>query len=154
MKDAEWTPGASRRTEGSIGPAVAGADADADACFHCGLPLRGAVGFTVPIAGRAREMCCAGCRAVAQAIVDGGLERYYTHRESMPASAAEAMPPPLAQLLLYEAQVVAAGLVESAGICVPRRVNGIMAGQPRPCRRAFEDLLNRSPCHVPAGVAR
>jgi Cu2+-exporting ATPase len=123
VKDAEWTPGASRRTEGSIGPAVAGAGAgaDADACFHCGLPLRGAVGFTVPIAGRAREMCCAGCRAVAQAIVDGGLERYYTHRESMPASAAEAMPPPLAQLLLYDDPAVQSSFVRQVVADAPAR---------------------------------
>ena len=61
------------------------------ACYHCGAPLP-ADGPVPPvrIAGVERPMCCTGCRAVAQAIVDGGLERYYTHRAALPPS-----PPPL-----------------------------------------------------------
>jgi len=90
-------------------------------CFHCGLPLAGAAGLTVSIAGYPREMCCAGCMAVARAIVDGGLERYYTHRESMPASAAETVPPSLAQLLLYDDPAVQASFVRQVGRSAPAR---------------------------------
>jgi Cu2+-exporting ATPase len=100
---------APRSAEGGNGPTVTGIPAGA--CFHCGLPLAGAEGFTVRIAGQVREMCCPGCQAVAQAIVGGGLERYYTHRESLPASASEAMPPPIAQLLLYDDPAVQASFV-------------------------------------------
>ena len=82
----------------------------AASCFHCGLPV-GSPGLAVRIGGSLREMCCAGCQAVAQAIVDGGLERYYEHRASLPASAAQAVPPQLAQLRLYDDPAVQAGFV-------------------------------------------
>ncbi|MCE2947440.1 MAG: heavy metal translocating P-type ATPase [bacterium] len=120
MKEAESTPGASRSNDGRAGPStVAPADG---LCFHCGLPLGGVSGLTVTIGGHAREMCCTGCRAVAMAIVDGGLERYYEHRESMPASAAEAMPQSLAQLLLYDDPAVQASFVRTVPGPVGARV--------------------------------
>ena len=58
------------------GPLVAGALS----CFHCGepVPVRGR--WLSRIAGAEREMCCAGCQAVADAIVAAGLEDYYRTR--------------------------------------------------------------------------
>lgn len=44
-----------------------------EGCYHCGLPIPPQTHFSVVIDGRARRMCCAGCAAVAQAIVDNGL---------------------------------------------------------------------------------
>ena len=41
-------------------------------CYHCGLPIPAAADFPVEIERARREMCCAGCQAVAQAIVDQG----------------------------------------------------------------------------------
>ncbi|HKD10431.1 MAG TPA: heavy metal translocating P-type ATPase metal-binding domain-containing protein, partial [Thermoanaerobaculia bacterium] len=41
------------------------------------------------VLGAARDFCCAGCRAVAEAIRDGGLEAYYELRSS-PAAAPRA----------------------------------------------------------------
>ena len=102
----------SRSTEGNHGAAMAAPLSGT--CFHCGLPV-GSSYLAVYIGGTAREMCCAGCQAVAQAIVDGGLERYYEHRESMPASAAQAVPPQLAQLLLYDDPSVQASFVRPVG---------------------------------------
>jgi Cu2+-exporting ATPase len=99
-----------------------------EACFHCGLPLPGNPPSPVTIAGSPRAMCCAGCRAVAQAIVDGGLERYYEHREAMPAAAAQVVPPSLAQLLLYDDPAVQASFV--------RTVDDAQAGQPGEQREA------------------
>lgn len=55
-------------TAGSIAP-----------CFHCALPS--VVGFTAIIAGQEQPFCCAGCQAIAMAIVDGGLQNYYRYRE-------------------------------------------------------------------------
>jgi P-type Cu2+ transporter len=49
-------------------------------CFHCGLPIPRAGEFTVRIDKEDREMCCPGCQAVASAIIDGGLERFYHYR--------------------------------------------------------------------------
>jgi Cu2+-exporting ATPase len=37
-------------------------------------------------------MCCAGCQAVAQAIVANGLDDYYRHRDALPESPREALP--------------------------------------------------------------
>jgi len=98
----------SRGNAGSSGVVMAAPPAGN--CFHCGLPL-GSSGLSVRIAGSLRGMCCAGCAAVAQAIVEGGLERYYDHRESMPGSAAQAVPPQLAQLRLYDDPAVQASFV-------------------------------------------
>lgn len=56
-------------------------------CFHCGLPVPSGVLFSVPINGMERSMCCPGCCAVAQAIVDSLSADYYRYRT------ATAMPP-------------------------------------------------------------
>ncbi|MEZ5616530.1 MAG: heavy metal translocating P-type ATPase metal-binding domain-containing protein, partial [Rhodocyclaceae bacterium] len=39
-------------------------------CYHCGLPIPQGARFAATIDGAPRAMCCAGCQAVAQAIVD------------------------------------------------------------------------------------
>ena len=50
------------------------------ACFHCALPVPPGNRFNAVVLGEIREFCCPGCKAVAQAIVEGGLESYYSHR--------------------------------------------------------------------------
>ncbi len=72
------------------------------ACYHCGLPVPEDVDLSVDVGGQAREMCCIGCQAVAQSIVDGGLEDYYRARDAMPESPREAMPAILDQLAMYD----------------------------------------------------
>ena len=42
-----------------------------EACFHCGLPVPSGSDYVVTVDGEPRPMCCRGCEAVAQAIVDG-----------------------------------------------------------------------------------
>ena len=76
--------------------------AAAEACYHCGLPIPSDADFTVVIDGQRREMCCAGCQAVAQAIVDNGLADYYRHRDAMPESPREALPQVLAEFGLFD----------------------------------------------------
>ncbi|RYZ19346.1 MAG: hypothetical protein EOO10_24480, partial [Chitinophagaceae bacterium] len=49
-------------------------------CYHCGLPVPPGSTFFVSIKGKAELMCCPGCQAVAMAIVDGGMESFYTYR--------------------------------------------------------------------------
>lgn len=49
-------------------------------CFHCALPVPPGNRFNAVVLGEPREFCCPGCQAVAQAIVEGGLESYYSHR--------------------------------------------------------------------------
>jgi Cu2+-exporting ATPase len=67
-------------------------------CYHCGLPIPAEVDFPVEIGGQRREMCCAGCQAVAQAIVANGLADYYRHRDALPESPREALPQIVAEL--------------------------------------------------------
>lgn len=71
-------------------------------CYHCGLPVAAGVEYPVDIDGARREMCCAGCQAVAQAIVDNGLGDYYRHRDAMPESQKEALPDALGELGLFD----------------------------------------------------
>ncbi len=49
-------------------------------CFHCHLPVPNGVDIRLVVDGVPRAMCCIGCEAVAGAIVDGGLEKFYRYR--------------------------------------------------------------------------
>ena len=71
-------------------------------CYHCGLPLPADLDLFVEIDGQRREMCCAGCQAVAQAIVANGLADYYRHRDAMPESPREALPQIVADFALFD----------------------------------------------------
>jgi Cu2+-exporting ATPase len=72
------------------------------ACFHCGLPVSHETDFKLEIEGEVRSMCCLGCQAVAQAIVENGLQEYYRHRTAMPATGHELIPAELSKLALYD----------------------------------------------------
>ncbi|KPG81951.1 heavy metal translocating P-type ATPase [Pseudomonas sp. RIT-PI-o] len=72
------------------------------ACYHCALPVPSGSRFTAVVLGQAREFCCPGCQAVAEAIVAGGLESYYQHRSEASANP-EALPVQLTdELALYD----------------------------------------------------
>ena len=71
-------------------------------CYHCGLPVPQGLTLSVTIDGAPRAMCCAGCQAVAQAIVDNGLDDYYRHRDALPESPREALPAVLGELTLFD----------------------------------------------------
>ena len=60
-------------------------------------------------------MCCAGCQAVAEAIVAGGLDDYYRHRDAMPESPREAMPLALQELGLFDHPEVQKNFVRPIG---------------------------------------
>ncbi|TRX56961.1 heavy metal translocating P-type ATPase [Thalassomonas sp. M1454] len=49
-------------------------------CFHCGEDVPNGLNLFVTIGNKQQEMCCYGCQAVAQAIVENGLEDYYRFR--------------------------------------------------------------------------
>jgi Cu2+-exporting ATPase len=71
-------------------------------CYHCGLPVPPAVDLSVAIGEQPRAMCCIGCQAVAQAIVDNGLADYYRNRDALPNAPREALPAILDGLKLYD----------------------------------------------------
>ena len=71
-------------------------------CYHCALPVPSGSRFTAVVLGQAREFCCPGCQAVAEAIVAGGLDSYYQHRSEASANP-EALPVQLTdELALYD----------------------------------------------------
>lgn len=71
-------------------------------CFHCGLPVPKGSHFSVDVDGAPREMCCAGCEAVARAIMDGGLGDYYRFRTEKAATGRDAVPEFLRQVSIYD----------------------------------------------------
>ena len=71
-------------------------------CYHCGQSVPAEIDLSVSIGGESRTMCCPGCQAVAQSIVDNGLEDYYRSRDAMPESQREAKPAILDQLALFD----------------------------------------------------
>ncbi|MDR2164647.1 MAG: cadmium-translocating P-type ATPase [Zoogloeaceae bacterium] len=86
-------------------------------CYHCGLPIPDGVDLPVDIRGARRAMCCAGCQAVAQAIVENGLEGYYTSRDALPESPREAVPAVLEQFVLFDHADFQKGFVRELGAC-------------------------------------
>ena len=68
-----------------------------EGCFHCGLPVPSGSAWSVEIGGKPRAMCCPGCEAVAQTIVDNGLSDYYLSRtqHARTADVAALVPPEL-----------------------------------------------------------
>ena len=86
-----------------------------ESCYHCGLPIPADVHLPVVIDGQARQMCCAGCQAVAQAIVGAGLTEYYKHRDALPESPREALPQSLQELGLFDHPEVQKNFVRPIG---------------------------------------
>lgn len=83
--------------------AVAAAASKPAGCYHCGLPIpaNAKPEWKVHIAGADQAMCCPGCTAVAQTIMDLGQESYYLNRSEYAATAegAQVLPP---ELQLYD----------------------------------------------------
>ena len=84
-------------------PAATTAAAQPAGCYHCGLPIpaNARPEWHVHIAGADQAMCCPGCTAVAQTIMDLGQESYYLNRSAYAATAegAQVLPP---ELQLYD----------------------------------------------------
>ncbi|WAJ35778.1 heavy metal translocating P-type ATPase [Pseudomonas sp. GOM7] len=84
-------------------------------CYHCGLPVPAGSQFHADVLGQTREMCCPGCQAVAEAIVAGGLEHYYSHRSENAANP-QALPAALPdELALYDRSDVQQPFVQHQG---------------------------------------
>lgn len=69
-------------------------------CFHCGLPVPEGTANRVVVLGHLREMCCAGCEAVARTIVEAGFENYYATRDA--PGAGEGLPADLPPAAIYD----------------------------------------------------
>ncbi|HEY5763984.1 MAG TPA: heavy metal translocating P-type ATPase [Rhodocyclaceae bacterium] len=84
-------------------------------CYHCGLPVPASVELSVTLDGAQQPMCCAGCQAVASAIIDNGLADYYRHRDALPNSPREAIPAALDEMRLFDHAAVQKTLVRDLG---------------------------------------
>ena len=84
-------------------------------CFHCGLPVPRGSHYAVEIDGESRAMCCPGCQAVAQAIVDNGLTDYYRYRTEQSPMARQLVPEALKNLDLYDRDDIQKSFVSARG---------------------------------------
>ncbi len=71
-------------------------------CYHCGLPVPPGLDLVVEIDGATRSMCCAGCQAVAQAIVAAGHENYYRVRTETAPTGDQLLPEFLRETQIYD----------------------------------------------------
>ena len=71
-------------------------------CYHCGLPAEADSPYHATILGKDRVMCCPGCQAVAEAIVDNGLEDYYQFRTEPAARGDTEFQATLGKLAMYD----------------------------------------------------
>ena len=71
-------------------------------CFHCGLPNPPDSPYRITYQGKPRTLCCKGCEAVAQAIIDNHLEDFYRYRTEPSANTQDLIPDALQQIELYD----------------------------------------------------
>ncbi|MEK6770524.1 MAG: heavy metal translocating P-type ATPase, partial [Pseudomonadota bacterium] len=88
---------------------------DADQCFHCGEPIPSGTNYRVTVDGQPRALCCRGCQAVAQAIIDGGLTGYYRHRSARAQTARELVPDFLREARIYDHPEIQKSFVHADG---------------------------------------
>jgi P-type Cu2+ transporter len=84
-------------------------------CFHCGLPVPIGADFSVRLDGAPRSMCCGGCQAVAQAIIDGGLTDFYRYRTENAPTGRKLVPDNLRQIEIFDHPRVQRSFVRAMG---------------------------------------
>lgn len=84
-------------------------------CFHCGLPVPSGAHYKVEVDGQERELCCIGCQAVAQSIVDNNLTDYYRFRTEIGDRPEDLVPEELRQLQVYDSPELQKSFVRDAG---------------------------------------
>ena len=84
-------------------------------CFHCGLPVPRGLALTVTINDLDEPMCCHGCQAVAQAIVDSGNAGFYRNRTAPSATGEELLPDFIRQTRVYDHPEIQKTFVRTTG---------------------------------------
>lgn len=82
-------------------------------CFHCQEPVLTGQQFVTRINERDELMCCPGCQAVSQAIVDAGLLSYYKFRTEPGSKQNALVPEILTQFSAYDLPEVQQDFVHS-----------------------------------------
>jgi len=75
-------------------------------CFHCNEPNPPGRQISLEINGKDQPMCCLGCKAVAETIIDSGLISYYAHRTEKSAKAKQLIPDELSKLNDYDIDLI------------------------------------------------
>ncbi|MCB1680268.1 MAG: heavy metal translocating P-type ATPase [Halioglobus sp.] len=83
-------------------------------CYHCGETVPAGVDLCTVIDGRARPMCCPGCRAVANLIAGSGLGSFYQQRTAYNERPPEGDAAALEQYRIYDDPAVAAAFSSPA----------------------------------------
>jgi len=116
-----------------------------DNCFHCGLQNDTDKQYPVEIDGNTKYMCCPGCKAVCEAILDLGLTDYYQFRESLPATSPRDISAELEQLDFYDHKKVQNKFVTVENEhhqSIALLINGIVCAA---CTWLIESRLSRLP---------
>ncbi|WP_028768956.1 heavy metal translocating P-type ATPase [Shewanella fidelis] len=71
-------------------------------CFHCNEPVLTGQQFTTRINDVEQLMCCPGCQAVSQAIIDAGLTNYYKFRTEPGSKQTALVPEELSNFSAYD----------------------------------------------------
>ncbi|MBL8510110.1 MAG: heavy metal translocating P-type ATPase, partial [Betaproteobacteria bacterium] len=86
-------------------PTIAAAPSQSwETCFHCGLPVPEKTTLRISFNGQWKAVCCVGCEAVANTILQNGLGHYYSERSVQPGQAV--LPPPLRDHSAYDLPAV------------------------------------------------
>ena len=96
-------------------------------CFHCGERVTTGDQFVTLINNEPQVMCCPGCQAVSQAIMDAGLKNYYKFRTEPGAKQSEIVPEQLNGFSAYDLEEVQQDFVyqESDKSSVSLSIDGI-----------------------------
>lgn len=84
-------------------------------CFHCSLDVNPQDNFQAQVLGKQQAFCCPGCKAVALAIVENGLEDYYHYRSAFAEKAAENGEEILRSLKVFDDDSIAQEFVDVRG---------------------------------------
>jgi Cu2+-exporting ATPase len=84
-------------------------------CFHCGQEIPAGAHYPVDIDGNTREMCCTGCQAVAEAIVENNLTDYYRFRTEIGDKPEDLVPEALRKLQVYDSPELQKSFVRNTG---------------------------------------
>lgn len=86
-----------------------------NSCFHCNEPVLTGRQFTTLINDKDELMCCPGCQAVSQAIIDAGLTSYYKYRTEPGSRQTALVPEELSTFSAYDLPEVQQDFVHTQG---------------------------------------
>jgi Cu2+-exporting ATPase len=84
-------------------------------CFHCGLPVPDNLNLFVTIDGKEEPVCCAGCQAVAKAILDAGYQDFYKYRTNPTPTGQEIVPDFIQKTKVYDNPAIQKRFVRCEG---------------------------------------